>query len=127
MLDFQPELEETMKARFPAALNPIYDIDAIESGEQEEPSFTRKHVFDFFSGVRLIVTRESEGFITLVHYSMSQQTPTEFECMGQFLEYVIMHINLIKPSPLKGAMDAFAEDGVFHLLVCEEAANARLN
>lgn len=127
MLEFQPEIEETMKARYADALNPIYDIVLIQQGKQERPGLMRKHIFDFFDGVRLIVSRERESFMTMTHYSVSVQTPTEFECVGQFIEYVIMHINLIKPQPLKGILDAFSDGNVLHILVCEEAANARLN
>ena len=52
---FQPEAWETMIARFPAAVAPLYDVTATNLNA---PGLQRRHIFDFPDGLRMIVSRE---------------------------------------------------------------------
>ena len=126
MLDFQPELEETMKARYKDALTPIYDVYKIPKGNQN-PENLRKHVFDFYDGVRLVVTQERRGFVILSCFVFSLNERMEFECVGQFMAFVIEHINSIKPHILQGNVEMIANGKAAVLVVNEYAAKAHLN
>jgi hypothetical protein len=58
MLPYEPEPLERIQARFPKALEPIYDMRLVAKGWQPCPGALRPHVFDFDDGLRLIVIRE---------------------------------------------------------------------
>lgn len=126
MLEFQPELEETMKARYKDALTPIYDFHKVLAGEQR-PEELQKHVFDFYDGVRLIITHESKGYRILTHIVFSLNTPMEFECIGQFAGFVLEHLNSIRQDWIVGEVQMMSDGNVAHLIVDEFAAKAHLN
>jgi len=110
-MDFQPETEETLKARYGAAVEQVYDV----AGMRE--SFpTRKHVFDFFDGTRLIVLRVRYNFEITTHYSMSIQTQKDFRGMEEIIEYAVEHINTLRQEPIAGMTDIFLRDNIVHLV-----------
>ena len=78
MLPFQPEPVESLRARYPAAVAEVIDIESVGLGTQVQPGRQRRHVFDFDRGVRLIVSREffPDGRHAL-HLSASPQQGTE--------------------------------------------------
>lgn len=126
MKDFQPELDVTMKARYADALNPIFNsIDLIE-GTEKRPDMLRKHIFDFYDGIRIIIFRVQD-LVVFTHYCVVVNEPMEFECVGQFIEFIIMHINTIKPEPIDGIVDAYPDGRRFHIVVSKEIANTHLN
>ncbi len=59
MIPFQPETIDEVKRRYPSAVRDVYDTKQIHLGHQERPSNQRKHVFDFFDGMRLIISHET--------------------------------------------------------------------
>lgn len=69
LMPFQPEPIDALKARFPAALITVYEVEACESGRQQPPGLQRPHVFDFSDGVRMIVSREKHHQTVLIHAS----------------------------------------------------------
>jgi hypothetical protein len=71
MLPFEPELEEQIMARFPAALAEIQDAAAIERDPTLRPSSKRKHVFDFPNGIRLCASRDQVDGHVITHFSFS--------------------------------------------------------
>lgn len=61
-LDFEPEPISMMKARLPSALTDTWLASEWETFEdwarKDRPGKHRKHVFDFESGLRLIISRD---------------------------------------------------------------------
>jgi|SRR5688572_4008147 len=53
-LDFNPEPLESLKARFPKAIDTIWGKIKTE----DRPGMYREHVFDFEDGLRMIISRE---------------------------------------------------------------------
>jgi hypothetical protein len=116
-LDFEPEIEETLKARFAEALEPVYDAAKVMSGGQR-PGQLRKHVFDSFDGSRLIVSRDRmpDGEMVLhVSVSFRDEAPKGPE----MLVMVIEKVNALRgyvPGPIR----AFASnEGVVHMIFPE--------
>ena len=127
MLDYEPEIEESLKARYADALKPIYNIKDLVEGTVEFPGLVRKHVFDFFDGLRIIVFREHKDFFVVTHYAAGACVPMEFECIGHFAEFVMEHITLLRASPVDKIIAAFPDEELFHVIVNDEAAKAMWN
>lgn len=60
MLPFEPEPMKSLKARYPAALERVYDYTQ-EVLPNPTPSSRRCHVFDTEEGLRIIVSRDREA------------------------------------------------------------------
>jgi hypothetical protein len=58
---FSPESLDKLRARYPAALVELHDVESVLLGTQLRAGQKRANVFDFESGVRLIVGREDNG------------------------------------------------------------------
>lgn len=72
MIDFSPESAEDLKARYPLALTPTYDQREVAAGLTRPPSGIARHVFDFRTGLRLIVSHElTPDLIAGIHISAS--------------------------------------------------------
>ena len=74
MIDFEPEIESQLKGRYFEAVAKIYDAVEISKDPETRPGKLRKHVFDFFDGCRMIVSKERmpNGKVVL-HFSASFQ------------------------------------------------------
>lgn len=74
-LPYEPEPLESLRARYPAAIAPLYDIirqaQLYAAGLATLPTLQRKHVFDCLNGLRLIIDRESFISFTAIHISAS--------------------------------------------------------
>ena len=121
-IDFEPELEETMKARFAEALEPVYDAGVPVEGMR--PGQERKHVFDFFDGSRYIVSRErlSDGELVM-HVSVSfrgtgmDEPPLEGR---ELLLSIVERVRFLRGSMVPGMVRAFATpEGVVHMVFPE--------
>jgi hypothetical protein len=71
-LPYEPEPLEALRARYAAALEPLYDQLSVASERQPVPSGLRPHVLDGEDGLRLMVSREQtpDGRI-VIHLSAS--------------------------------------------------------
>lgn len=118
MLEFEPEIEDSMKARFNEALEPIYDVEKIAAGKQKTPGSFRKHVFDFFDGTRIIVSKERCGIFCTTHFSMSVRDKGNFEseCLHEIIQYALEHVQSICPEPLEGQVDVVCNHGIVHMM-----------
>jgi hypothetical protein len=125
MLEYEPELEETLRARYSAALTPIYDMKRVYSGKQS-PAEHRKHVFDFFDGTRIVAFKEKDKHFVVTHYAITMNNPMKFECMGELVAYMAHHINSLRKLPIIDEIDIFIENDVFHFMV-PDSNNAILN
>lgn len=56
MLPFEPEYTRVLRARFPDAVDRVYNY--AKGIPNPIPSLTRRHVFDCYDGMRLIITKE---------------------------------------------------------------------
>jgi hypothetical protein len=63
-MPFRPEGTDSLRARYPAALVELHDVESVLLGTQLRAGQKRANVFDFESGVRLIVGREDNGTLT---------------------------------------------------------------
>lgn len=68
-LPFEPEPDEVLRERFWRALEPTLDAERIRP--RDRPGLHRRHVLDFESGLRLIVSRELHRDGVKVHVSAS--------------------------------------------------------
>jgi hypothetical protein len=86
MLPFKPEPVNKLKQRYTKALEKIW---IAEEGITDVPSSHRTHVFDFESGLRLIISRDilHPDYGVKTHVSASQFNK-EFENLGEILEKV---------------------------------------
>lgn len=77
-LPHQPENLASMRDRYGAAREPLYDQVAVSEGRQAIPGELRPHVFDFDDGIRLMVSRERtpDGDVVL-HLSASVEEDSE--------------------------------------------------
>lgn len=60
-LKFLPEDDDDLRARLNDALEDVYCPNEIAMGKSPTPTSQRKHVFDFFNGMRLGVSVEKSG------------------------------------------------------------------
>jgi hypothetical protein len=130
MLPFEPELVETMRLRYADAVKDIVDIGKIVKNHIEPPSKKREHVFDFYDGLRLIISRDRDGLKTFLHFSasinndfQSESVGNKFECPKQFIDFVIEHIQeLTEDKPPHGMAEIFfSEGGVLHIMISDLA------
>lgn len=122
---------DLLKARFPAALRRVWDGDELVrlgqkgGGDYERPSATPEHIFDFFSGLRMVVSRERHtGLGVCLHCSMSMtehgaKQAGSMPAVHRLITAVLQqfHINIDEaeqPAPIR--------NGVIHLAFRPEYA-----
>jgi hypothetical protein len=71
MLPYHPEPLEALQARYPKALEPIFDVRDWRPGWPVPVSWQRRHVFDHDDGLRLIVSRDRLADAVRLHVSAS--------------------------------------------------------
>lgn len=74
-LEFKPESVEQARDRFTKAVEKVWTVTA---AMLSRPGIERENVFDFFDGLRLIVSREkvAHGTDVMLHVSASMQPDT---------------------------------------------------
>jgi len=70
-IQFVPEPNDRLIARFQQALEPTYDAMQIAEGKVDRPGQQRKHVFDFEDGVRCVVSHEVHEGRKVLHMAFS--------------------------------------------------------
>ena len=119
MIPFCPEPKVKLKARFPAALEDVYNIELIRAGKITRPGIIPKHVFDFEDGMRLIISRElyPDGVITHVSASWDLSVgPCPWKKLEDGLEDMLNRFaELGGKKPKKAQLRVTAEKGVPHL------------
>lgn len=134
MLPFDAEPLHVLQAKYPKAVKKVWDTSEIEKNPEDRPGKHRDHIFDFFDGFRLIVSREKVGMSTILHFSGSK-FPTNDMKPPQFVEGMIRHI-IELAGRLSGRLLVFAtKDGIIHatyderqkLQVGEPTSNPILN
>lgn len=106
MLEPKPEPIESICGRFSSALIPVWDANRIrreirEGKDPDRPGCHRTHVFDFISGLRLIVSREwMEEIGVFLHISSSwgSDGTARLETPGDFLNLLKASLNALKIS-----------------------------
>lgn len=69
---FNPRSFSTQRERLPEALEEIHDIEDIAEDPSARPGANERHVFDFYSGLRLIISIDRDELIgTVLHLSVS--------------------------------------------------------
>lgn len=118
-LSFQPELDEMLKLRFIAALEPVYDSQKVAAGECQRPGELRKHVFDFADGMRLIVSREEVEGVRWLHVSVGFCGAVRMR--GEVMvRTVVLRVGALRGCEPPGIIRAFqSEAGVAHFLFPE--------
>lgn len=91
MLPFEPELEESLKARYSDAVREPVDIERLGKNPEDRPGLKRKHVFDFFDGLRLIISKDSSGSVTALHVSASMFPSNNFSQIHEYMDFVMEH------------------------------------
>lgn len=76
-LPFAPEPEASLRLRYLRAVDEIINQDDVEAGRRPAPSSLHEHVFDFPTGLRLIVARERTPLGVGVHFSASFVADTD--------------------------------------------------
>jgi len=125
MLPFQPEPEIVLKARYEDAVRDLVDIRELEKKPEKRPGIHRKHVFDFYDGLRLIVSRDTDGDDVFTHYSASMHPDGAFDNLQGFVMFVVSHINELRSTPMEGRAKVFGTDkGIVHVMYDEEQPDA---
>lgn len=122
-LDFMPEIEQRLKARYSEALTAI--IGKVNPDNMSKDF--RKHVFDFFDGLRIVISRESTGLHNMLYYVASMHRPMDFDDSIEFTAFVLEHINTLKDEPITGMVYITYEKGILYISVPERPINPRLN
>lgn len=80
-LPFRPAPVETLRERFPLALDRVWRDPAEDAPER--PGMFRTHVFDFEHGMRLIISKERHAIINggrlHIHVSASWNAPDDIK------------------------------------------------
>ena len=138
MLPFEPEPEFAMKARYADAIGDIVRINDIQCGKSTPPSKERKHVFDFNSGLRLIISRDTDGIRTYLHFSASvnhdianRDVLASCLCPQKFVALVAEYVFELTGTPpqemAKGNTEIFfSENRILHILF-EQSGNPQWN
>lgn len=85
-LPHEPQTIEEMKARWPQALEFVYDAKEILNNNGIRPGECRSNVFDFESGLRVIASVEKSGNAKFLHLSASFGEGTEeYKAVARFL------------------------------------------
>jgi len=114
MLPFEPEPEITLRSRYPEAVSMTLDARTARPGK------LRRHVFDFYSGLRLIISREtSDGKSVYLHFSGSMHPPA-LQSRSEFASLIVGSVNGIRGMNLQGRCSVTeADDGVIHVFYTE--------
>lgn len=114
-----PEPTDALHARYPAALEPLVDPQAVARGEAPAPSGEPRHVFDSQLGLRLIISRERlhTGAIG-IHVSASWHRPVPPTSNIDSLRAEIQATwEAVSGSSLKLMLIGFSGGAVPHFLV----------
>jgi len=124
MLSFQPEPEVVLKARYKDALVEVWDLEEMKVDPDKRPGNLRKHVFDFYDGLRLIISRDRDGKDIYTHYSASMSSTSEPPDIRQFVGFIMAHINSLRDTPIQGRCNLFgSEGGIIHVTYLEGQEN----
>jgi len=117
-LPFEPEPEITLKARFPEALRKVYNAQNVLDDPDTRASARREHVFDFFDGMRLIVSRDTDGQRTFLHASasMTEAGAAMLSDVKEFVGLMITHLVELRGEPLQGQAFLKQKGPAVHLL-----------
>jgi hypothetical protein len=128
MLPFEPQPENVLKARYPDAVKETIDIEKIDKGEIERPGLNREHVFDFFDGLRLVISRDKMGLNTVLHVSASMYPTNTFQSAPEFVDFIIEHFSELRGEPVMGSVSFMITDkGIIHLTIPEKTFNPKWN
>ena len=120
MLPFQPEPEIVLKARYDNATRKKWNVNRIAEDNGERPGVLREHVFDFYDGLRLIVSCDTDGVHTYTHYSASMYSVNNFDDMNRYVSFVVEHVNSLRSTVLEGMCRVFGTaKGIVHLMYDE--------
>lgn len=87
-LPFKPESSESLRNRYPAAIRNVFNFSGGHVADPR-PGELRLCVFDFESGIRLIISRDKEDDGTFLHISASVQVSGTLEHKLRSGEYHI--------------------------------------
>lgn len=71
MIPFQPESDESLRARYHKAVEKPWSIDPKGPTPTDGPGKHREHIFDFEDGMRLIISIDKGPEDELLHFSAS--------------------------------------------------------
>jgi len=124
MLEFEPEIESSLRGRYPEAIKEVYDHAQMQEILKSRPGTKRRHVFDFFDGCRMIVSREkAEHGLEVLHFSMSVvgENATRPESAEEALMMAVQHANELMGKMFDKRVTALiSEEGVIHLIYDEK-------
>ena len=127
-LPFEPELEEGLQARYKDAVAEVIDIREIKSGVRATPGKERRHVFDFYDGLRLIVSRETDGTHKTIHFSASMSPTNPFKDLREYVGFVVGHVcSLSGCSVNHDNVKAVMAGTILHLVYEDKEVKPRAN
>ena len=120
MLEFQPEPVEELKARYPEALEDVFNPLRIQANPELSPGKKRKHTFDFENGLRLIVSVDEFKKERVTHYSASMYPDNPHTDIIKFTLFVAENINALREDELVGCLKTVLDEaGVLHCFYTE--------
>lgn len=118
-----PEPVEAQRARYPAAIAEVFDVESIRLGTTTTPGQLRRCVFDSPDGLRLIVSREAlAGMGVHLHVSASadQESRLFADARGgrigiaEFTKIALDRFHLISGDPTPLQFSHLSPKGVPH-------------
>jgi hypothetical protein len=77
LVPFKAEPLKDLQARYPQALDFVYDSDAMRDSNAIRPGEVAAQLFDFEDGLRLLISLERRPQGTVLHLSSSFETESE--------------------------------------------------
>lgn len=92
-MEFTPRPFEELKAKYPKAIERVYDVEMVEIGIINRPGESEEHYFDWEDGVRMIISKEDAVCGEHIHISASLQKGQLYD---NFLSMGMGHAQVIK-------------------------------
>jgi hypothetical protein len=117
MHKFNPEKVEELKERYPLAIEDTYIQLDVARGIRVRPGLRSEHRFDFYDGIRLIISKEQEPNGRLViHISGSATKNDEIQTMTDTIaHHIAEHFALLSDSMKELDIVSITEGQVLHL------------
>lgn len=123
MIPFKPEIIENLIERFPKALEKVWEVTEHMS---DRPGLHREHLFDFGSGMRLLISRDSfRNDAPEIHISASWEWAPPFDVKAM-REQVIKGYHQLGGKGLP-IWVGFSSGGIPHWIIPAELEDMKLN
>lgn len=124
MIPFSPQPVEQLKSRYQAAIQTAYDANAVLNNNEVRPGCKPQHVFDFESGIRLIISRDYHNIKEVIHISGSFDPGVYIGSVKRSVVVARMHLCFCEiAGPVKLGRPTYSEGGIPHWFIEHQILN----